>query len=150
YRGRPRDGAGAHRVEDLLAFPMKQRPRAGELEENDARRVDVGAAVDGHPPRLLRRHVRELALDDAFLLLDVARAGDAEIGELDRPVPRDEDVLRRNVTVDDALLLAVLIGLAMGVVEPATDLLHHVRREAVGHAPADLRSLLQEPEEVDA
>src|SRR5262249_538390 len=71
-------------------------------------------------------------------------------GELDRAVPGDEDVLRRDVAVDDALLLAVFVGLAVRVVEPAADLLHDVRRQPVRHAPAELGALLQEAQEADA
>jgi hypothetical protein len=78
-----------------------------------------------------------------------SRAGDAEVDDLDRAVPGDEHVLRRDVAVHDPELLAVLVGLAVRVVEPLGHLLHDVRGEPVGDAAADLGAFLHEPKEID-
>ncbi len=60
--GRARDMA----VDPLEGIARLEREPAGQqLVERDAERIQVGPAVDGtvHPARLLRRHVRQRALD---------------------------------------------------------------------------------------
>ena len=70
-------------------------------------RVEVGAQVDGAPRGLLRRHVGGCSYPCAAVGRDeldrvVQRLGDAEVGNLDRPVVGDEEVGRLEVAVDDA------------------------------------------------
>ena len=56
-------------------------------------------------------HLRLAGLGDGL--------GDAEVEELDVPLGGDEDVLRRDVAVDEAHLAVLEVPLAMGVVERA-------------------------------
>ena len=83
---------------------------------------DVGARVDRLAARLLGRHVRELALEQARLRLRGAerarRLGDAEVDQLDRAVVGDEHVLRRDVAVHEAERLAVGADARVRVVQP--------------------------------
>ena len=98
---------------------------AGEqLVEKDAQRVDVGACVDIEAAdlRLVRAHVLRRAdevveLGEQCFLGEprTRRLGDAEVDHLrDRlgVVQRDEHVRWLDVTVDDALLVRVLDGVA--------------------------------------
>ena len=67
--------------------------------------------------RLLGRHVRDLALDDAGrgLLALALRLGDAEVGQLDLALIADQHVVRADVAVDDAQRLAVArLGVRVG------------------------------------
>ena len=83
--------------------------------------------------RLLGRHVRDLALDDAGggLLALALRLGDAEVGQLDLALLADEDVVRADVAVDDAQRLAVArLGVRVG--ERAADLGDDVERQRGG------------------
>ena len=79
--------------------------RAGEhLIEDDPHRVDVGALVDRRAARLFRREVLRGADDRADLRhLARAGAGDPEVGHLQPPVRVDDDVVRLDVAVDDAV-----------------------------------------------
>jgi hypothetical protein len=108
----------------------------------------VGAAVDRLAARLLGRHVRELALDDALVLGDVARPGDAEVDDLDRAVPRHQHVLRGDVAVDDRQRLAELVGLLVRVVEALAELLDDVGGEPVRDAAPLLGAVLQEAQQI--
>ena len=144
------DGAGLHLLERLLAAPGEQRPPGDELVEHDAGAPHVGATVDRFAARLLGRHVRELALDDALVLGDVARPCDAEVDDLHRAVPRHQHVLRRDVAVDDLQRIAELVGLLVRVVEALAELLHDVRGQAVRDAAALLGAVLQQAEQVEA
>ena len=80
-------------------------------------REDVGAPIDGLPQRLLGRHVRDLALDDAGggLLAIALRLRDPEVGQLDLALIADQHVVRADVAVDDAQRLAVArLGVRVG------------------------------------
>jgi hypothetical protein len=77
-----------------------------------------------------------------------SRARDAEVDDLHRAVPRQEDVLRGDVAVDDAERLAELVGLAVRVVEALRDLLDDVRGEPVVEAAALAGGVLQQAQEV--
>ena len=83
--------------------------RAGEhLPEHDAERVDVGRRRDGAAARLLRREVLAGPDDRSRLrhaVLDVERARDAEVGDLDAAVLAEEDVLRLDVAMDETALV---------------------------------------------
>ena len=82
------------------------------------------------PLRLLGRHERDLALDDAGggLLALALRLGDAEVGQLHLALLADEHVVRADVAVDDAQRLAVA-ALAVRVGERAADLGDDVEAE---------------------
>jgi len=92
---------------------------AEHLPEKDAGGEDVAAVIDGVALHLLGAHVAELALEDARLRLREAalRLGDAEVDELHVSVEGDEDVLRRDVAMDDAERHAVAVALAVRVIE---------------------------------
>src|SRR5262249_42172724 len=61
---RRRDRVFAHRVEDQqLVVTLEQPLEDTELVEHDAEREDVAASIECFALTLLRRHVRELALE---------------------------------------------------------------------------------------
>ncbi len=88
-----------------------------DLPEDDAERVEVASPIERLAARLLGRHVAELALEDALLLGEEARARDAEVGDLHRPLEREQDVLRADVAVDDLERLTGLVLLLVRVVQ---------------------------------
>ena len=103
-----------------------EQPLAGEqLVEHDADREDVAAPVDRQAAHLLGRHVAELALEDARPgscdALPAALAMPKSIS-LTSPSYADEDVLRRDVAVDEVQLAALRVALVVRVVEPLADL----------------------------
>ena len=78
------------------------------LEQHDAEREQVAAAVERHPLDLLRGHVGGAADHHAGarqvgLLAD--RLGDAEVAHLDPPAAPDQQVPRLDVAVDDPRLV---------------------------------------------
>jgi hypothetical protein len=75
--------------------------------------------VDRRARRLLGRHVLDLALEAADQRLAHApvRAGDAEVDHLHRALERDQDVLRRDVAMNDVQRLAVGVGVRVRVSE---------------------------------
>ena len=92
--------------------------RPGEdLPEDDAEGVEIAAAVDDLAAGLLGRHVPELALEDPLLLGEEARARDPEVGDLHRPLEREQDVLRAHVAVHDVERLTRLVLLLVRVVQ---------------------------------
>ena len=112
-----------------LVHVLEEAPVAGDLPERRREREDVGPAIDGGAHRLLRRHVRDLPLDDARRRLRraVRRLGEAEVDDFDVPVVGHEDVGRVDVAVHDVERRAVPVGELVRVVQ------------AVGHARADPR-----------
>ena len=80
------------------------------LPEDDRRRVDVRATIDGALRELLRGHVRDLALDlvGASLLDAVRGLRDAEVEQARHAVRADVHVLWRHVAMDEAERLALL------------------------------------------
>ncbi len=104
-----RGGKGSERVRGEL-HEERVVPLAGmapttdeQLPQDHARGVDVGTPID-RSHDLLRGHVRDLALDDAFpRLLRVDRGlGDAEIEDAGHAVFSDEHVGGRDVAMNDA------------------------------------------------
>ena len=77
--------------------------------EHRAERVDVGAAVQRVPLRLLGRHVVARAEHAARVgeRRRVVDARDAEVGQLGVPIRRQQHVVRLDVTVHDAALVRV-------------------------------------------
>ena len=72
-------------------------------------RVDVGRGAGRRAARLLGRQVLGGADDRAGLgHLAGAGAGDAEVHDLDPTVGRDDDVVRLDVAVDDAVAVREL------------------------------------------
>ena len=90
---------------DLDRAVAGERHLAGEqLEEHDPGRVEVGRLVDRRAARLLGREVLRGADDRALLgHLARARARDAEVRHLDDALGVDDDVVRLDVAVDDAV-----------------------------------------------
>src|SRR6185312_153837 len=104
-----------------LAVALEEAPAREHLPENDAGREDVRPPVDVLvAARLLRRHVRELALElPGARRRELARgARHAEVAQARATVHADEDVLRRDVAMDDAERVAVVVLELVRRVEP--------------------------------
>ena len=124
-----------HHVEVVLLF---EQPRHGQhLEEDDRRREQVRSMVDPTAGDLLGAHVAHLALlrADLGLVALNLRLGDAEIADLHPPVIRQQDVRRRDVTVDDAHRVAGVVPRHVGVPEPLEQLHHREEHELARDAP---------------
>lgn len=137
--GRPREGAaddrrelgagGVHQARvrrrgqdlghDRSVILSVERPLAGQrLEQDGAGREHVGAPVHPLLPYLLRRHVRELPLEDARSRRGHPPFGarDAEVDEARGAIAADEEVLGAHVSVDDLERLAQqILRLVCGV-----------------------------------
>ena len=144
-------------VADLLqrrevALADEQALAGQELVEHDAAREDVAAPIDRQPAHLLRRHVAELALEDAGLGLGALarRLRDTEVDELDLTLERDEDVLRADVAVDEVQLLAALVALVVRVVEALAHLHRHEARLRDGHRLAERAAPVEDRAQVAA
>ena len=117
-----------------------ERDLAGQqLVEHDPGRVQVGAAVDRVALGLLGREVLDRADDRAGLghLRGLARAGDAEVGDLGLALAVDDHVLRLDVAVHDPA--------PVRVAERAQDLLGERDRDLGRQRPALGHELLQRP-----
>ncbi len=112
----------AHERERLLrGAATEHAPSRDELVEHDAEREEVAAPVERLAARLLGRHVRVLAAQDrrVFASAQAALVGarDAEVGELHVALVAEEDVLGRDVAMDDLHRAAVVAPAAMRVIE---------------------------------
>ena len=106
-----RSGTGSRRWARAVATAVsatKGRRPGQALERHDAERVDVGGGGRGPALGLLggevlrgAHHLAGAGQPDAL-----GRAGDAEVGDLDLPVGRDEQVGRLHVAVHDAVACA--------------------------------------------
>ena len=117
-----RDGNGA--------VALKGQPVGQKLIEDDAGAVNVRARIDAVALCLLRRNIVDGA--QRFLrerLRRVGKTGDAEVSHLNASVPQYHNVLRLNVTVDDAA--------GMRVAEPLHDLSNKMER----FTPVELTAL---------
>ena len=104
----------------FFGSPAKE-PLAGQnLPQNDRGRKDVGAAVEALSANLLGRHVRRLSFDHAGLrlLAGLHRAGDAKIEDSRNAIDADQDVLRRDVAMDDFERLALFTSRLVRRVQP--------------------------------
>ena len=117
-RARWLDAARAHDLEQRVSGERAVEGTSREaFPEDDAQGVEVAPAVDLLSAGLLGRHVPELALENAGLLVDEPRARDPEVGDLHGALEREEDVLRGDVAVDDVERGAALVALLVGVVK---------------------------------
>ncbi len=129
HRGGGADFPFLHRAEHGQVAVAVEEAGAGEqLPEGDAESEEVGPGVHRLASGLLGSHVRELALEHARGAGAVAGLGDAKVGQLHRPLVGDEDVVWRDVAVDEAERLAVL-GEPVRVGEPPGDLEADLRGE---------------------
>ena len=118
----------------VLALSLEEALSGRELEEHRPGREQIAPRVERLSARLLRGHVRDLALELAALrLLADARValGDAEVDDLHVTRERHDDVLRGDVPVDDPEVRAVEIALVVRV------------REAGAHAEHDREGVLE-------
>ena len=136
----------AHRLDRRVR--LERLPPGEHLVEDDAEREDVGAMIDRLRADLLGRHVgrraehhaglglvrvagRELAVSSAAI--GARHLGQAEVEDLHAAFAGEEDVLRLEVAVDDALVVRGR--------EPARDLDRVVDRLARRHRrPVDSRA----------
>src|SRR5690606_24394142 len=138
---RGRDLLLNHVEQDLGVGGAVEEPATDQAFPQDrAEREDVGPGIDLLPPRLLRGHVGALPPYAAGLgdLGAEGRLGDAEVGQLDVALAGNENVLRRDVAVDDSERLAIRPRGPMGVVERAGEFLGHA--EAGGGTEPDRKS----------
>ena len=115
----------------------KQLPPREQLPQDDARRVQIGAAVELLAARLLGRHVADLAVDDPGrgLLQLQRRRRQPEVGQPHLAAVRQQHVRRRNVAVDQ-----LDVAEAVRVVQAARELLDDVRGDVDGERDALLRA----------
>ena len=103
------------------AVPLKGQTAGEHLIEHHAGGVNVAAGIGAVPSRLLRRDI----VDGAQGLLGqslggVLQTGDAEVSHLHTAVPKDHDVLRLDVPMDNTP--------AVGVAQATHDLGNEVQR----------------------
>ena len=139
--GGRRDDARLHLLERVeIRLHAEEALVGGELPEHDAEREDVRRAIHLGAADLLRGHVRELALEGAGLCLReaIGHLRDAEVDDLGVAVVRHEEVVRRDVAVDEAEELSVLSAELVGRVEAVRRVCAHAGRELHGDALASL------------
>ena len=101
-RDDPRRGELAEHLDLRKGAANERAPLAQQLPEDDGARVDVGPRRHHLALHLLGRHVAEGASDEPGAAL-VARARHlrhTEVGELDAPIPGDENVRRIHVAMN--------------------------------------------------
>jgi len=151
-------------VVQLLGKPALQRPERGELGlphlrkdlegvvslEHAAARdqfiqenpggEDVGPEVDHLSRRLFGRHVGDFSLDHPHLgdRALAGRLGDPEIDDLHIPLVGEEDVLGRDVPMDDVQGFSLEVLQLVRVIEPGA----HLGDQVQGVFEADRGSLL--------
>jgi hypothetical protein len=147
-------GVTHHEQHVELVGGGEQAAPGQHLGQQHADREHVGPVVDRDLLDLLGRHVAVLALERARLALvralGVARAGDAEVDQLDVATRRQQDVRRRDVAVDHAHRLAIVGGQVVGVLERVEHLVRDPHRQVRRQALLAVRQLAQQGEHVDA
>jgi hypothetical protein len=120
----------------VVAAVVEDLPTSEDLGEDEAEPVEIGAAVELlGAARLLRAQVGELALEHVGLrLLPVLQAGegDPEVEDLHVAGGAQHDVVGRDVAMNDAERLAVLVAEAVRVVQRVRELGADVDREPLG------------------
>ena len=139
-RRRERDVEGGQRVgahqplHDVeIVLGVIRRVADEQLVETHPRGPDVRAMVGPFRRDLLGGHVADLALHDALTGLSgasVLRLHEAEVDHLRGALGGDEDVLRRDVPVDDAEALALGVLELVRRVEAGAGLGHDPQRDA--------------------
>ena len=121
----PLDLGGLHRVEKRVGLETRVKALLGQqLPEHDPQRKHVETPIEipttGH---LLGRHVAKLAADLALPGALGAALGlrNAEVGQANRAIVAEQNVLRRDVSVDHAEDLAVLVLQLVGGVQALGD-----------------------------
>ena len=71
------------------------------LVENDPKRPDIGACIEGRAESLLGTHVRERSVCGITRAQPVSDGGRAEVDDLRHAACRDDDIARLDVPVDD-------------------------------------------------
>ena len=128
------DGGADDLLEDVHRLVAAEQAPAGEaLPEDDRHREDV--ALDGaHPPLVdsLGGEVGKLPLHlvGSRRLNPILGFGEAEVGDEGPPVAPDEDVVGRDVAVDDAQGLAVVVAHLVGGVEAEERVEDEAHRDA--------------------
>ena len=143
---RPRKTTLQDVVDDRRARPVECLLSDRRAVEHATEREDVDASIVMLRLDLLRRHVRDLALHLAGLGLLVhliARTRDPEVGDLHPTVDREEDVVRRDVAMNQLDRNAFLVMELVSGVEPGArvgdDPRRDVRREhALRHLSDEL------------
>ncbi len=97
------------RLQDFGGARSEQGLTREHLVGNRPQRIEIRTRVDPQPRGLFGRHVVHLALDRTRgrAIRPVLAAGNAEVGDLDLRRPRNQQVLRTDVAVHDALQPAV-------------------------------------------
>ena len=91
-------------------------------------RVEIAAVVERLAPRLLGRHVADLALDLVEQRRMRRRLRDAEVGQLDLALVRQQHVRRRDITMDQLERVAIEVALRVSVRERGEHLARDVDR----------------------
>jgi hypothetical protein len=117
--GRGLDDRRPNDVEQGLASQAPVDGAPGEdFPEDNAECVEVASSIERFAARLLGGHISELPLEDSLLFGEETRARDPEVGDLDGPLERQEDVLWAHIPVDDLERLTRLVSLFVSVVKP--------------------------------
>ncbi|CAM4527441.1 hypothetical protein COEX109129_41800 [Corallococcus exiguus] len=114
------------------------QPAAQQLIQHHAGGPDVRARIHVLSARLLWREEEVLALHHAGCRLEATqqlRLGDAEVDDLDLALVADEHVVRRDVAVDDAQLLAAAVRARVRVVQAPA----HLHRDEDRHGDGQRR-----------
>ena len=134
-----------------LAAPGKHALADQHFAENRSEREKIGAMVEVFAGDLLRREIRELALEPAVrgsaFLLD---ARDAEVAELHLAAHRQVDVRGGHVAVHDAKRLAIFVGDRVDGGERFGDLSNDEERELERQGAIVGIEAAQQSVEVDA
>ena len=133
-----------------LVGDLAQPASRDQLEQHGAQRKDVRAAIERPLHRLLGRHVREVSLQAADDRAIVTSLRQPEVGQLHLARERDQDVRRRDVTVDEAERLPVGAAQLVGEVQPLRDLGGDVQGQRLGDDLARAVNLLGDDAQVVA
>src|SRR5262249_49244761 len=110
---------------------------------------EIGASVDGLAADLLGRHVIVFSGDGVIFAAQLnGRAGDAEVDDLGRPAPGENDVPRRYVTVNDPERVAALVLLLVGVDQAAQRLHQDGDRQVARQEITDLDAATADLQEI--